>query len=75
MGGGQDSDDDDLPRFKPDASGILTPDQRDIGEGAKRKAEEGLLAYDQSFDPDNPAQPAQLAMHVLGDADDGGAGE
>ena len=64
MGGGQESDDDDLPRFKTDASGILTPEQRDIGAEAKRKAEEGLPGCDPSVvDPDNPAQPAQHCSH------------
>ena len=38
----QDADDDELPQFKRDAVGTLTPEQRKVADRAKGIADEGV---------------------------------
>ena len=55
---GADADNDDIPEFKKDCAGQLTPEQRKISDTAKDIAETGPGDLP-PIDPESPAIPAQ----------------
>jgi hypothetical protein len=55
-------EDDALPKFKRDAAGTLTPEQRDIADRAKDRADDGKAPCPPE-DPNSPFKPAQHCSH------------